>query len=161
MLDANFGPPASDPTTFSSIQGLAALETRAFYAVGTRGVLGVTVARYTPAGVLDPSFAAAGIADLSKTLIGNTSVALQSDGKIVVSGSTSKEQRGVARVVRLLPSGALDASFGDAGVVDYDGGSDSDAPKVYVQKSGRIVALGTVRDASGVQDVVAFAFRSP
>jgi uncharacterized delta-60 repeat protein len=163
VLDSKFGAPVGDPTTFSSIQGLAALESRAFYAVGTRGVQGVSVARYTPAGVLDSTFAAAGIADLSQTLIGNTSVALQADGNIVVAGAAvtkTMDAHMVARVVRLLASGALDTSFGIGGVAEYDPGTDIDARQVYVQQSGRIVALGTARDAKGVQDVVAMAFRA-
>ncbi len=72
-------------------------------------------------------------------------VAIQPDGKIVVSGTSPSGSLDLATVVRLLPSGLLDASFG-AGGVDGDGiarpriGSGND---VAVDASGKIVMAGT------------------
>ncbi len=75
--------------------------------------------------------------------------ALQSDGKIVVAG----EEDGFGNhadfaVMRYLPDGSLDPTFGTDGKVttDLDGGYDY-AEAVAIQASGRIVVVGEVEDA--------------
>src|ERR1035438_4542563 len=68
------------------------------------------VARYNTNGSLDTSFGTSGIASIpSLEDIPLTSVALQSDGKIVAVG--------VNVVVRYLTNGTLDSSFGSNGIV--------------------------------------------
>ena len=69
--------------------------------------------------------------------------ALQSDGKILVAGTTDNEGMAIAR---FLPGGALDASF-DPGGADGDGkkvfGSREQAQisGIVVQPDGRIVVV--------------------
>ncbi|MFD1732931.1 delta-60 repeat domain-containing protein [Deinococcus malanensis] len=96
-------------------------------AVGTMFAVGIdfktVVARYNSNGSLDPSFGSAGTAVLN--LISSSSanpsgyeiysaIALQKDGKILVGGGTS----GLTPLMaRLTPTGALDPTFGNGGVV--------------------------------------------
>src|SRR5262249_41502767 len=69
-------------------------------------------------------------------------VALEPDGKIVVAGSTTSNQRDFA-LARYNRDGSLDASFGSGGKVTTDfGGSIDKAEAVAVQSTGKIVVLG-------------------
>ncbi|PNY79597.1 hypothetical protein [Deinococcus koreensis] len=105
------------------------------------------VARYTRDGGLDTSFGSggkvmidfAGKADIAR------SVAVQSDGKIVVAGgatnSANEERFGVAR---LNANGALDTGFGTGGKVttSISGSSSDRAQALMIQPDGKIVAGG-------------------
>ena len=78
--------------------------------------------------------------------------ARQPDGKLVVVSTTSQGLRTVICVLRYLPDGSPDASFGDGGktyiVLDTDisTGSDSiEAEAVAIQPDGRIVVAGSGR----------------
>ena len=80
------------------------------------------------------------------------SVAVQSDGQIVVAGyragpDTSNQY--LAGVVRLNGSeGSLDTSFGGDGIVTFGFGSESNfASSVAMQSDGRIVVAGTSYDS--------------
>ncbi len=70
------------------------------------------------------------------------SVALQSDGRIVVAGGAS----GDFAIARYLVDGSLDVSFGVGGQVITDFGSPLDAARsVIIQADGKIVAAGQSR----------------
>jgi uncharacterized delta-60 repeat protein len=105
------------------------------------------VVRYDAAGVLDPSFGGDGKVT---TAIGSGDdvgrcVVLQSDGKIVVGGrSPGSLATGLDfALVRYLPDGTLDLSFGGTGKVTTDiGGSDDTMTGIALQSDGRIVAAG-------------------
>lgn len=78
--------------------------------------------------------------------------ARQPDGKVVVVSTTWQGQRTVICVLRYLPDGSPDASFGDGGktyiILDTDisVGTDSiEAEAVAIQPDGRIVVAGTGR----------------
>lgn len=74
----------------------------------------LTVFRLLPDGALDPAFGTEGILylpDLGTSSLAN-SVVLDPDGRIVVSGARDGE----LLVLALLPDGALDASFANAGI---------------------------------------------
>jgi uncharacterized delta-60 repeat protein len=74
----------------------------------------VVLVRYNTDGTLDPSFGSGGIVTLGRTR--NTpygDVAVQSDGRIVVGGTTENK----FALARLLSNGSLDVSFGSAGLV--------------------------------------------
>jgi uncharacterized delta-60 repeat protein len=101
--------------------------------VGTQGFSqAMVVGRLLASGARDVSFANAGISRhplRSDTFFGETvggSVAVDSSGRILAAGSTGDSEvpndRGMA-VVRLLPNGAADPSFGSGGqvVVDFYG----------------------------------------
>ena len=64
---------------------------------------------------------------------------MQSDGKIVVTGSRD----GNFLVARFLTDGTRDISFGCTGMTGTDFGGDNDtAYNAFVQSDGRIVAVG-------------------
>jgi uncharacterized delta-60 repeat protein len=102
----------------------------------------MTIVRYTPSGAPDPSFSGDGIVTVDIGTVDDVSgVAVQPDGKIVAVG------RGGSgfTVVRLLPSGALDGSFGSGGIVDSAVGRASvqdEASAVAVLGDGKIVVAG-------------------
>jgi uncharacterized delta-60 repeat protein len=100
------------------------------------------------AGDLDPSFDGDGVQTLpfSNSYAVADEVALQSDGKVVVLG-TAHSSVGIVSdfaLVRLLPSGDLDTSFGDKGRVttDFDGLFD-EGSALALQGDGKIVAAGS------------------
>jgi len=84
--------------------------------------------------------------DLPGRLESVDGIAQQADGKLVVSGGIDYlAPEGSFLVIRYLPDGALDPSFGTGGWVrtDFPGGSDF-AYKILVQPDGKIVAGGVV-----------------
>jgi uncharacterized delta-60 repeat protein len=105
-----------------------------------------TVSRLNPDGSLDTVFGDDGtaVADFGGIDMAYAA-ALQSDGKILVAGTTDSEGMAIAR---FLPGGALDASFDP-------GGADGDGKKVFgsreqtqisgivVQPDGRIVVVSS------------------
>ena len=103
-----------------------------------QGMLQLT--RYTADGVLDSAFHGQGdvvINDGADYFI--TAVTMQSDGKIVVTGSRD----GNFLVARFLTDGTRDISFGCTGMTGTDFGGDNDtAYNAFVQSDGRIVAVG-------------------
>jgi uncharacterized delta-60 repeat protein len=95
-------------------------------------------------GSLDGTFGSAGLFTSSATETAN-GIALQADGKIVFTGSSS----GDFGVVRVTDAGAVDTSFGTNGVVHADFFGASDVPNdVLVQPDGKIVAAGKARNGS-------------
>jgi uncharacterized delta-60 repeat protein len=98
--------------------------------------------RYTPSGALDTRFSGDGIltidAGAPDALNG---VAVQPDGKIVAVGYGPSG----FLVIRLLPDGALDESFGSGGIVDTNVGDPryrDSAAAVVVLDDGRIAVVG-------------------
>lgn len=74
-------------------------------------------------------------------------VQIQSDGGIVVAGSAAGNDFGL---IRLLPSGALDSSFGTGGrvVTDFFGNPSDSAADLAVQIDGKIIAVGLANAGS-------------
>jgi uncharacterized delta-60 repeat protein len=71
------------------------------------------LARYTAAGLLDTTFGTGGVVFTDNQNLADvpTSLALQSDGKIVAAGRSGND----VLVVRFHPDGSPDATFGDGG----------------------------------------------
>ncbi len=102
------------------------------------------VARLLPDGALDTSFNGTGYLDLSfgTTQDRATSVALQTDGKILVGG-TSGNTTQFFTMARLNPDGSLDPGFGNGGKVQTPfSGNESFVQTIAVQPDGKIVAGG-------------------
>jgi len=102
------------------------------------------VLRYNPDGSIDGTFGSSGIFRYSDSAGGwdqAYGVALQTDGKVVVTGATST-QGAVALtnvlVLRLNTDGTLDNTFGNGGVVHYKDIYES-GRSVLVQSDGQIV----------------------
>ena len=105
------------------------------------GIVDFALARYTLAGQLDPGFSQDGIVT---TTIDNSSwgygVALQPDGKIVVTGMSSRDNFALARYT---PAGQLDPSFSDDGIVTTTIRTNGVGYAVALQPDGKIVVAGT------------------
>ena len=117
--------------------------------------------RILPDGELDPSFGVNGHTTFSfHNNDTATSVALQPDGKIVVAGYTGSGNGVNFLVVRFLPNGTLDNTFGFSGfnVIDFLGGPDY-AQAVAVAPDGKIVIAGGA--FNGVNQVVGVARFGP
>ncbi len=108
------------------------------------------VLRFNANGTLDSTFGNAGI---SKTVISGvnnnpTSMVLQPDGKIVLAGwgaATLTTPKNKISLIRLLPSGIPDSSFGINGNVITSISSESDMPNtVNLQTDGKIIVGGVV-----------------
>jgi uncharacterized delta-60 repeat protein len=113
------------------------------------------VARYTSSGALDTTFGTGGEVLTqfgSSTYSGATGVAIQSDGSIVVVGSSSQPfiPRTEFAVARYTSSGALDTSFGTGGEILTQFGSspDTEANSVAIQANGDIVVAGISHQTS-------------
>jgi uncharacterized delta-60 repeat protein len=98
------------------------------------------VVRYNPDGSLDSSFGGTGIVitPVSINHDAATSVAIQSDGKIVVAGASYSS----FGVVRYNTDGSLDTSFNGTGKVITSVGSSGGADSVAIQADGKIVVAG-------------------
>jgi uncharacterized delta-60 repeat protein len=123
------------------------------------------LARYNPDGSLDASFGTGGIVttDVSNGTALAKGLAVQPDGKIVVVGLTDAVSTGsTAILVRYLPNGSLDPSFGTGGkaIPSLPGFSYGAARAVALQPDGRIVAGGVyLNDSSQFSDIVMFRYR--
>ncbi|HEY1115312.1 MAG TPA: Calx-beta domain-containing protein [Chitinophagaceae bacterium] len=109
-----------------------------------------TLVRYNEEGTLDLSFGTGGV--VSTGLGGDAyaaAVALQPDGKIVVSGSVPGPGGSDVGLVRYYANGALDSSFGEGGVVVTDFGEYDYPAAVALQADGKIVVAGTSSGAVG------------
>lgn len=108
---------------------------------GNGGSAGFNLVRYNGDGTLDNSFGTGGIAASNITSGIARSVAMQSDGKIVVAGEISSQ----FAIVRYNSNGSLDNTFGTAGV--YTGVSGR-GYAVAIQSDGYIVVAGETSSAS-------------
>jgi uncharacterized delta-60 repeat protein len=111
------------------------------------GDINTYVTRLDENGAVDTSFGTNGYVTLGPPGgMGIGPVAVQPDGRILVSGIVNPLQDGDAIVFRLLPNGSIDNSFSGDGQVRLDygnGGGWSDARGLFVQPNGRIVVAGT------------------
>ncbi|QDV68641.1 Serine-aspartate repeat-containing protein D precursor [Rosistilla carotiformis] len=116
------------------------------------------VARYNADGTPDTTFDSDGILT---TAIGSSndqaqSVAVQSDGKIVVAGSSYNGSNEDFAVARYNADGTLDTTFGNDGILTTAIGSSSDvAQSVVVQSDGKIVVAGSSYNGSNEEFAVA------
>lgn len=113
-------------------------------------------AQLLPDGSPDPTFStdgrvvAASIIDSSSLLIGAQAVSLTADGGMILTGSRAYGYKPCSNftLVRLGADGELDASYGQAGVVqtptDCEGGSDA-----TLTAGGQLIATGSQREGAG------------
>jgi uncharacterized delta-60 repeat protein/uncharacterized repeat protein (TIGR01451 family) len=105
------------------------------------------VARYNPNGTLDSTFGQGGKAttDFFGGNDGARGVAVQLDGKIILSGFATNGTERLFTLARFNETGNLDQAFGAGGKVVLDLGSTSEAFKVVLQSDGKILAAGDSR----------------
>jgi len=108
------------------------------------GVKHFAMARYKQNGSLDASFGMGGKVLLSLSASGSwiSSLDIQNDGKILAGGSIELGPTIQFALMRFLPSGAPDASFGVNGLVTLAAGSYSYIKDVAVQNDGKIIVAG-------------------
>ena len=104
------------------------------------------IVRYNSNGTLDTSFDFDGkiVADFGGSDSAH-GVTLQSDGKIVVTGSTSPaggSGSGEVIVVRYNTNGTLDTTFSGDGIIKTAVGDESEGKSVVVQSDGKILVAG-------------------
>jgi uncharacterized delta-60 repeat protein len=115
--------------------------------LGDTGIIGVESMRlvhYLPDGTLDSAFARNGILDpvLPETNISPTSITIQPDQKIIAAGSGYKNGVPTMVLIRVMPDGSYDQSFGTNGIVDSTFGIGESFPYIALQPDGKIVVLG-------------------
>jgi uncharacterized delta-60 repeat protein len=123
----------------------------------------IAVARYTTAGILDPSFGHGGKVITSFGLGGDAAeaAAIQPDGKILVAGYSRND----FTVLRYSTKGGLDHSFGDQGkAITRFGSAETDSSALAfglaIQSDGRIVVAGVNENgADGGSDLAMVRYR--
>jgi uncharacterized delta-60 repeat protein len=142
-LDTSFGTGGYTATAFkksiTSQAGAVAIQSDGkILAAGFADINGTdefAMARYNANGTLDTTFGNKG-----QVLTGQGGLmALQPDGKILASGSSS----GFATLVRYNSNGTLDTTFGNGGILvtNFKGGG-----SLVIQADGKIVLAGTTTD---------------
>ncbi|MCH9674709.1 MAG: DUF4347 domain-containing protein, partial [Gammaproteobacteria bacterium] len=111
---------------------------------GGQYVFGVT--RYTADGALDPSFGGDGTVTVAvgDGNVFGVGVALQADGKIVLTSDVRVGGVWQIGVVRLDANGVLDTTFGGGdGIVETPIGASAGSNAVIVQPDGKLLVAGT------------------
>lgn len=82
-------------------------------------------------------------------------ISIQSDGKILVTGSTEDGNQKLSfATVRYLSSGNLDSSFDQDGIaITQLGNISSEASDVKVQNDGKIIGIGTARMSDNIWNI--------
>ncbi len=154
-LDTSFGG-VGFVTAFSVFQALALQTDGMIVVVGgthrtpSAGSGDFAIARYDGFGNLDPSFGSGGLAtvDIGDQFNEAYDVAIQADGKIVVSGiSHSGTTWGPGSLVRLNSNGTPDGTFGSAGKITPVASSlpvpgEDKANGIAIQSDGKILVTG-------------------
>ncbi|HYK45214.1 MAG TPA: T9SS type A sorting domain-containing protein [Parafilimonas sp.] len=99
--------------------------------------------RYQTNGSLDSSFGVNGIVstDLQPEEEQGVSVAIQTDGKIVLAGTSFSFEKDF-EVIRYYADGQLDTSFGNKGYVTTTFESENNLEAMLIQPDGKILATG-------------------
>jgi uncharacterized delta-60 repeat protein len=149
-LDASFGGSGRvvtqiGATGYESAASIAIQSDGKIVAVGytTRSKYDFAIVRYNSDGTLDTTFGGTGkvITSVSDLDDGATSVAIQSDGRIVVAGYTFNGSNSTAfALLRYNPDGSLDTSFDSRYTLPM--GSYDFAQSVAIQHDGKIVCVG-------------------
>lgn len=106
---------------------------------------GFGLERFSPSGVLDPSFGRKGVHMLAGSVQAPVEAAFDSRGRIVVLGTAAGGRPAVAR---FLPSGEPDASFGHRGVARIAPLGDGQPLRVAAEPNGAIIVAGTAFGSS-------------
>lgn len=109
-------------------------------------LINISLSAFAQAGVLDPHFGQQGkvITYFNGVSVDVRASALQADGKIIcVGGYTSIQPSGGFIIIRYMPDGTLDSSFGDQGKIFTDFGYDYElATGVAITPDNNIIVGG-------------------
>ena len=101
------------------------------------------LARYTSSGTLDTTFGSAGLATANVDVYDQvSSVTVQTDGKILVGGTSMNGSSADFSLVRFNSDGGLDSLFGTAGKVSTSVYHSDQATSISVQTDGKILLGG-------------------
>jgi uncharacterized delta-60 repeat protein len=162
-LDTSFDSDGIVITTFSgfdaNVQSLLIQPDKKIIAAGTISKGGLNqfgLARYNYDGSLDESFGNLGkvISDYPDLML-LSSIALQSDGKIVVAGNLFNSSFTISHfvLVRYNTNGLLDTTFGiDGRVITNLSDKLDKITSIVIQNDGKILASGTTSDDSNFSD---------
>ena len=115
------------------------------------GAADFVVARYKPSGRLDRSFSGDGkrIESFGEALEFAYAVVIQTDGKIVVGGSSGSGADEVFALARYRTNGTLDPTFGSGGKVTTPVGPNAaSVSALALQADGKLIAAGLSSDGS-------------
>jgi len=132
-------------------------------AMNNNGYINSILARYNSNGSIDTNFGTNGkvITDFPGTDDFGNSVALQSDGKIVVAGSTGNIGiSGDFALARYNSDGTLDGSFGNGGKVVTDLSSNDAGQSLAILQNGKIVVSGFAQNVSDRRDLALAVYNS-
>jgi uncharacterized delta-60 repeat protein len=123
------------------------------YGSDSEGNWATVLARFSPSGRLDPTFGTGGVRRIQLAAPGGFSVleeiVLQPDGKIVaVADLFGGSEEGAPRILRYLPNGSLDPTFGNGGQLVVNPGGDIQLAAAAIQ-DGQLLIAGYRRDSSG------------
>jgi uncharacterized delta-60 repeat protein len=131
-------------------------------AVGNQGEFGgaIELDRYFSDGDLDPTFGNGGratVLNVGDGYVYPATAGIDSEGRIVVAGSLAAyDSPSDIVLVRVLPGGDLDTSFGDQGVVVLDPGSHETAvARLEIRPNDSILVGGWSQSGQGSAAVVA------
>ena len=119
--------------------------------------LDVLILRYTSNGTLDSGFGANGVVtyDRGKGDDDGRRLALQENGRIVVTGNTSDGTNQLVLVLRYNTDGTLDATFGDAGAAIMQfGEGDGWGEAVVISADQNIVIAGGIYNSANNEILV-------
>lgn len=117
--------------------------------------------KLTNSGILDASFGTNGTV---KTNLGGIDATrgmkLQSDGKILIVGTSSKKNNGDGdvydkAVIRYNSDGSLDTSFNSTGIVftSFESGKDDGGYAINIQSDGKIIVNGASENPQGYDNI--------
>jgi uncharacterized delta-60 repeat protein len=163
-LDTTFGTDGKVLTDFESVgsfgsndyvNGIAIQSDKKIVLVGGAGIGSTSgtfaLARYNPDGSLDTTFNTDGKVrtNIGKSVEEGESIAIQSDGKILVAGWGQDGSGQDLMLVRYRTDGSLDPTFDTDGKIITDSGEGSDyGYSVAIQPNGKIVVAGYTYDKS-------------
>lgn len=128
-------------------------------AAGHDNAHGFVAVRYNADGSLDAGFGAGGVVVVKPgPRAWANAVLVQADGRIVLAGHD--RDGAVIAVLRLLPDGALDPSFGNGGIVSTEAGVQrSSASAVAQLADGSLLVAGTTRlDDNSPQQMIVLRY---
>ena len=151
-LDASFGLSGTVTTDIGGLDSARAITLQPdgrIIVAGQTMVLGeqpvrnaFALARYGVDGALDPTFGSGGIVTTDVGAADELlAVAVDADGRIVAAGTTGAPG-GAYALARYAADGALDAAFGDGGILTTDVGTTVFPTAIVIQPDGGIVVGG-------------------
>lgn len=114
------------------------------------------ILRYNSDGTLDSDFGSNGMTIVSVSNENDeiTSLAIDDDGRIIVTGYVTGTNGRIVSVSRYNNDGSVDSDFGDQGMVLTSIGDDAVAESITLQSDGKIIIAGTYSEGDQTELMV-------